>query len=72
MNWTPPILPQKTEPEDLIREIEDDPLTQFVWTRAPEMAQSIRQFSGKIRRWAAAPNHLFVRSSVECRESSKG
>ena len=60
MNWTPPIFPQTQAPEDIIREIENDPMTQLVWTRVPEMTQGIRRLSGKIRRWAAAPHYPFV------------
>ncbi len=38
----PVLPPRKTDPEEVIREIEDDPMTQFVWDLIPKLANAVQ------------------------------
>lgn len=58
MTLPPPRPPRKIDPEDLIREIEDDPLTQFVWSIRPRTLCAIRKLAAMFRR-------LLWRSPIE-------
>jgi hypothetical protein len=49
MNWTPPFLLPRTDPESVIREIEDDPLAQIVWSQTSAASKSIRRLLAKLQ-----------------------
>ena len=46
----PPVHPKKTDPENLIREIEDDPLTQLVWSFPNAVHQALHYVSAALQR----------------------
>jgi hypothetical protein len=51
----PPRHQPKVDPEELIRQIENDPVSQFVWDIVPEMSKAIRKISESIRPSLAKP-----------------
>jgi hypothetical protein len=45
----PLLPPPDIDPEDLIREIEDDPLSRFAWSIVPKTALGMRRISKMLR-----------------------
>ena len=45
----PPRHQHKVDPETLIEQIEDDPISQFVWTIVPKTVQALRKLSALLR-----------------------
>jgi hypothetical protein len=48
--------PPKPDPEDVIREVENDPLSQFVWSLAPSTRKFVRNLSDIIGRLLVKPS----------------
>ncbi|HLU09541.1 MAG TPA: hypothetical protein VK003_07725 [Oceanobacillus sp.] len=55
MTLPPPRPPRNIDPEDLIRQIEDDALTQWVWSIKPKTAKIVHDIFGSIRRLFTPP-----------------
>jgi|GEM_PF-3472692 len=43
--FRPLLPPPKIDPQELIREIEDEPLSQFVWDLIPAISKAVHKFS---------------------------
>lgn len=61
----PPRFPNKPDPEDIIREIEEDPLTEIVWSLPAAIRTVRRSLARLVRHIPAVPDQP---QTVECPE----
>ncbi len=55
----PPVWPRRdVDPQELIREVEEDPLAQFVWSLPYVVPKKLRILSGAVRQFLAIPRRL--------------
>ncbi len=55
----PPVWPRRdVDPQELIREIEEDPLAQFVWSLPYAVPKALRKLSGAVRPFLTIPRRL--------------
>jgi hypothetical protein len=55
MNAPSPLQAPKSDPQDLIRDLENDPLTQFVWSILPELAASANKVVNLLKSTLSQP-----------------
>ena len=55
----PPVWPRRdVDPQELIREIEEDPLAQFVWSVSYAVPRALRKLSGAVGPLLTIPRRL--------------
>ncbi len=66
----PPVWPRRdVDPQELIREVEEDPLAQFVWSLPYAVPKKLRKLSGGVRQLLMTPRR--VRTWLEATTTAK-